>query len=81
MSKDLLRTYHVQSAMLGIALTILYIRLLADLFPEQLPSSNIVQPYEHQALASFFSMLLSAALKSDMLCVRAKTCINQPFQI
>ena len=54
----------------------------AAVFPKQLPSSNSVQPYEHQAVVSpFFLMLLSAALKSDMLCVRAKTCINQQFQI
>lgn len=50
--------------------------------PKQLPPSYVIHLYEHQALASpFFLLLLSAALKSDMLCVRAKTCINQQFQI
>lgn len=48
----------------------------------QLPFSHPVYPQEHQACISpFFLMLLSETLKSDMLCVRAKACVNQQFQI
>ena len=81
-SKDLLRTKHGQSSVLGTSLLVSSIWLPAAILPKQLPSSNTAQPYQHQAMDSpFFLTLLSAALKSDTLCVRAKTCINQQIQI
>lgn len=62
----------MQSSGLGTVLTISCILWLATIVPEQCPSSNTVHPDEYQVSVSFFLMLLSVVLKSDMLRVEQR---------